>query len=204
MTRILLSTIKSVASMGRVGIVHPVMRRWSADSPQKMQRHCLYWRLCPCSKMFQQRLWFVASSTRERLSLFLNFYSAGGTPQWNSWSSWSNCSKSCSGGYRGRLRSCSAGKGCPGKSREIQICNKGVPCRKNMNLVWGAWSSCSATCGEGNKTRTRECTFSPAKCRRFRLTDSETCLNSEPCGAWANWEGWGKCTVSCGLGNGYS
>ena len=69
-----------------------------------------------------------------------------------------------------------------------------------MNLVWTEWSKCSTTCGEGVKTRTRTCEHSPAKCRRFQLKDTEKCFNSQPCGYWANWQGWGKCTVTCGLG----
>lgn len=123
-------------------------------------------------------------------------------PNWNAWASWSNCSKTCASGYQYRLRTCSARQSdaCPGKSREFQPCNMNVPCKKDMNLVWTEWSKCSTTCGEGVKTRTRTCEHSPAKCRRFQLKDTEKCFNSQPCGYWANWQGWGKCTVTCGLG----
>ena len=132
--------------------------------------------------------------------IFILFLARG--PQWNAWASWSNCSKSCASGYQYRLRTCSARQtdACAGKSREFQSCNMNVPCKKDMNLVWTAWSDCSATCGEGVKTRTRTCEHSPAKCRRFQLKDTEKCFNSQPCGYWANWQAWGKCTVTCGLG----
>jgi hypothetical protein len=83
---------------------------------------------------------------------------------WGTWAEWSVCSVSCAGGERTRYRSIltaglNMGKQCePGDSREVGECNKQA-CGVERFCTWSSWSSyseCSAKCGPGTKTRTRE------------------------------------------------
>ncbi|XP_061196679.1 MAM and LDL-receptor class A domain-containing protein 2-like [Saccostrea echinata] len=71
---------------------------------------------------------------------------------------------------------------------------------------WSAWSTCTASCGEGTQTRTRTCTNPPpqnggADCVG-ESTQTQTC-NIQGCpidGGYTNWSAWSTCTVSCGGG----
>ena len=71
---------------------------------------------------------------------------------------------------------------------------------------WGAWSSCSISCGPGTKEQTRVCD-NPAPenggtpCAGSS-SESENC-NEQACsvdGAWADWGVWSDCTLTCGDG----
>lgn len=48
---------------------------------------------------------------------------------WTKWSEWDNCTQSCGGGFRSRVRNCSdpeqrfEGENCLGNSTEGDICN---------------------------------------------------------------------------------
>jgi len=78
---------------------------------------------------------------------------------------------------------------------------------------WTTWSSCSASCGGGERTRTRTRTCSNpapendgAECTGIATdTDTGSC-NLGECpvdggwGAWARWDTWSSCSVSCGSG----
>ncbi|XP_074628437.1 uncharacterized protein LOC141886246 isoform X3 [Acropora palmata] len=88
---------------------------------------------------------------------------------YSSWSSFSACSKSCGNGTSQRHRNCSSpepkhgGKNCSllGPSKEINYCNN-FPCPIDGNFsAWTIFSVCSKNCGNGTKTRTRNCTNPP-------------------------------------------
>ena len=64
--------------------------------------------------------------------------------------------------------------------------------------LWGLWSDCSVTCGEGNRKRTRSCT-GLGKCVGDS-TNTDTC-NMEPCANWTLWGSWSSCSVTCGEGS---
>ena len=80
--------------------------------------------------------------------------------KWGSYGEWSHCSKTCGGGEKYRQRSefkpaSNGGKACEGKATETKRCNwKACP----VDCEWGSygeWSSCSKTCGGGEKSRSR-------------------------------------------------
>lgn len=100
---------------------------------------------------------------------------------WSNWGSWSACSRTCNGGTRSRLRTCEGGSNCQGSNIEEEPCNTqscpqgwttiGFPTNLRVIMVlislvhpvvprwsqWGSWSGCSATCGGGRQSRSRQC-----------------------------------------------
>lgn len=81
--------------------------------------------------------------------------------QFASWGSWGRCNKSCGGGTQNRRRRCSGrkcrGKRCAGSSTQSRDCNQKC-CAVNGRLTpWGAWQSCTVSCGGGTQLRDREC-----------------------------------------------
>ena len=80
--------------------------------------------------------------------------------EWGSYGEWSSCSVSCGVGEKSRTRqvataAANGGQDCVGEATESESCNGG-DCP--VNCEWGSygdWSSCSVSCGEGEKSRTR-------------------------------------------------
>ncbi|XP_022801516.1 coadhesin-like [Stylophora pistillata] len=80
---------------------------------------------------------------------------------WSIWGVWSTCSQTCDHGIRSRVRTCSDGVACQGPGSQSQLCNANS-CPVNGGWSnWGAWGSCTQTCGGGIETRSRTCN-SPA------------------------------------------
>ncbi|XP_060579784.1 coadhesin-like [Ruditapes philippinarum] len=82
---------------------------------------------------------------------------------WTKWSSWDACSVTCGVGIERRHRNCSNpipdrnGLPCFGDTLDDRICLPG-PCANGGWTDWGQWSTCSVTCGDGLKSRSRTCT----------------------------------------------
>lgn len=88
-----------------------------------------------------------------------------------------------------------------GLSAQSRVCNP-HPCRVNTGSgstvegqwsCWTEWSECSATCGVGVRTRTREC-LGQESCNGPRL-DRETCemASCESLVGWDTWSRWTPC-----------
>ncbi|KAK7902166.1 hypothetical protein WMY93_018935 [Mugilogobius chulae] len=109
---------------------------------------------------------------------------------WSLWSPWSSCSVTCGEGQITRIRHCNApvpqlgGRDCEGSGRETQRCTA-KPCPIDGGWgPWSPWATCSATCGGGIKSRTRECNspepqFGGNKCIG-QEHDSDSC-NRQDC-----------------------
>merc|ERR1712130_1071821 len=69
-------------------------------------------------------------------------------------SQWGACSKSCGAGVQQRKRVCSEETNCPGRNFEEKTCYTNCD-----PIVWSPWqlSGCSATCGGGYETLSRDC-----------------------------------------------
>ena len=96
----------------------------------------------------------------------MNFYHCTVNGNYTEWGDWSTCSHSCGPGFMVRSRTCtnpspsSGGFDCTRLGKPVQStqCYL-VDCPIDGNYTaWSNWTTCSATCGEGTKTRTRSCT----------------------------------------------
>lgn len=82
---------------------------------------------------------------------------------WSAFSEWSACSSSCGAGMSIRSRLCNdpepkfSGKECEGGGYEVRPCNVGPCPTPGTWSEWSEWSSCSQTCGQGVKRRSRQC-----------------------------------------------
>ena len=66
---------------------------------------------------------------------------------------------------------------------------------------WGPYSSCSVSCGDGNKQRSRTC-LNGIIGQDCIGNDSQTVsCNEQDCSSWTKWTEYGKCSVTCGTGS---
>uniref|UniRef100_K1QMN9 Neurotrypsin n=1 Tax=Magallana gigas TaxID=29159 RepID=K1QMN9_MAGGI len=128
------------------------------------------------------------------------------------WSEWSQCSETCGGGVQGRNRSCTnpvplyGGTECDGQRQDFLECNTHECPIDGKYSDWGAWASCSVTCGGGTQLRKRTCTNPPPQFGGKECSNeseqSENC-NTNNCpvdGTYSDWSAWMSCTVTCGGG----
>uniref|UniRef100_A0A7S2AEL5 Spondin-like TSP1 domain-containing protein n=1 Tax=Alexandrium andersonii TaxID=327968 RepID=A0A7S2AEL5_9DINO len=139
------------------------------------------------------------------------------------WEGWSDCSAACSGTMtrKRHISQYGSGKGsfCSGSLQEMWPCNPRVdeptpdecstkPPVDCLLSHWTEWSSCTASCGGGEQSRSREVSTHPAHggrpCDRHlrlaRQCSSAPCphLDSEPVDCeYGPWEDWGACS-KCG------
>lgn len=132
--------------------------------------------------------------------------------RFSDWTMWSQCSLSCGGGLKTRLRRCDnplpqyGGKQCIGTNEDFSSCNS-QPCPIDGAFnEWETWSVCSHSCGGGIKSRIRLCNnpipaFGGKNCSGL-YRESSKC-NSISCpidGGLSNWGDWTECSASCGGG----
>ena len=135
---------------------------------------------------------------------------------YSSWSNFSACSKSCGNGTTQRHRNCSnpepkhGGKNCSllGPSIEVKNCTN-FPCPIDGNFsAWTIFSVCSKSCGNGTKTRTRNCSNPFPKhggrnCSLLGSSEEVISCNAFPCpihGNYTSWSNFSSCSKSCGNG----
>jgi len=133
---------------------------------------------------------------------------------WTQWSKYSVCSRSCGGGVSRRQRTCRAplpkngGAYCAGNDLEEKPCME-QPCPQHGGYSqWGAFGPCTATCGDGQKSRVRTCT-QPAPAHGGRtcdyLGDAEENVKCHlrHCpidGGYSAWGPFAPCSKTCGTG----
>ncbi|XP_039272073.2 uncharacterized protein LOC120346412 isoform X1 [Styela clava] len=76
---------------------------------------------------------------------------------WTGWGPFGSCSKACGPGLKTQYRTC-IGTSCIGSSSRSHSCFlQACPEPKGRWEIWGAYGSCSVTCGRGERTRFRRC-----------------------------------------------
>ena len=68
---------------------------------------------------------------------------AGPCPAWVEWSAWSDCSRSCDGGTRTRVRDCRTGRDygeCEGEDLQSETCNDQ---KCPVWTEWSDWTECT-------------------------------------------------------------
>eukprot|EP00397_Hematodinium_sp_SG-2012_P000943 GEMP01000944.1.p1 GENE.GEMP01000944.1~~GEMP01000944.1.p1 ORF type:complete len:1628 (+),score=304.02 GEMP01000944.1:2-4885(+) len=140
--------------------------------------------------------------------------------EFNAWSSFSDCSSDCNGKME-QTRQIRAhaqgpgGRGCHGAIRRVEPCNvhagscAAQPSMDCLLSEWKQWTSCSATCDEGQQTRTREIEENAIGLGKPCAGDTDeirACTASQCKGetarncVWETWSDWENCSVSCGTG----
>ncbi|KAL4226487.1 hypothetical protein ACF0H5_014470 [Mactra antiquata] len=126
--------------------------------------------------------------------------------QWSHWTRFGACSQTCGRGEMIRTRKCDqpeptgGGRPCRGRSVEARRCEaRKCPLHGGWSS-WEQWSDCPVTCGEGQRSRSRECNrprplFGGNPCAGSEI-DTETCTANVPCpihGGWSDWSEFGSC-----------
>ena len=135
---------------------------------------------------------------------------------YGSWSACPTCADSTVNQTRSKTvakKSAYDGSTCPSvTTTESRACT-GLPtcCSKKTKVCgsWGAYSSCSKTCGTGTQTRKRTCyyksDYTGAKCGSdFTESESKNCNTQGCCSSTytscGSWGSYGSCSKSCGGG----
>ena len=135
---------------------------------------------------------------------------------YSNWTEFSSCSRTCGNGTRTRSRNCTnpmpqhGGKNCSalGHSTQVEFCfTHSCPVHANYTQ-WSEFTQCSRTCGNGTKTRTRNCTnplpqHGGNNCSMYGHHTHSISCNSHPCPIHGNYSQWTKfstCSSSCGNG----
>uniref|UniRef100_A0A7S1LSJ6 Spondin-like TSP1 domain-containing protein n=1 Tax=Alexandrium catenella TaxID=2925 RepID=A0A7S1LSJ6_ALECA len=132
---------------------------------------------------------------------------------WGVWEQWSACTCTCGGGTMRRERMIkvapsNGGELCsPEDKSEIAVCNAQSceMCVDGAWAQWEEWSSCSASCDKGFRSRHRDVAQHPNDCGQpvIGLEDEfEVCEATQPCVAdtdcsLSEWTGWSACSSKC-------
>ncbi len=126
---------------------------------------------------------------------------------------WEACPVTCGGGEQTRLVECRDSRAVAVGAERCSASEKpavsqacGLEACPSHSWKLGDWSSCSATCGGGTRTRTVTCqdatglVLADAHCAADKPAGSEAC-NPQACATYAWTTGdWSECSTSCGVG----
>jgi len=139
---------------------------------------------------------------------------------WGDWGQWGECSASCGGGLKWRVRrivteASQCGRPAVGEDRQIAYCSS-QGCRGDADCRfddWGAWGACSCSCdgvkhrsrsigayGRGNGKWCRGDTKEVAPCNKTGETDGCFVAAKAVDCQFSDWGEWGPCSASCGPG----
>ena len=118
------------------------------------------------------------------------------------WGSWQVCSDDCGGGTQDRACDQPAphagGQACAGPA--MRPCNEqACSAKKATDGGWGAWSTCSASCGAGGQHRRCD-SPAPQNGGAPCVGSARQACNAPPCAVAGGWSPWSVCSVTCGLG----
>jgi hypothetical protein len=123
------------------------------------------------------------------------------------WDRWSQCSVSCAGGTKTRVRTVGHkarfGGSCSKKRTETKTCNHQA-CPSNCKMsAWTAWSKCSAKCATGTQSRRRSTLVAAARGGKqcpanvqYQVCNVFICPVDCKVTAWSKWN---TCSATCGM-----
>ncbi|XP_057291700.1 hemicentin-1-like [Hydractinia symbiolongicarpus] len=142
-------------------------------------------------------------------------YEIGVDGGYGEWEKFGKCSVSCGTGQQTRTRPCNNpkpianGNKCDvlGPAEETRECDAKKDCPVNGKFgEWSSYGPCSAKCGGGSQTRTRECD-SPAPAGTGKkcvgpTTESRECGKGDCSvdGGFGDWSSYSSCSKTCGGG----
>eukprot|EP00927_Polykrikos_kofoidii_P048726 TRINITY_DN42941_c0_g1_i1.p1 TRINITY_DN42941_c0_g1~~TRINITY_DN42941_c0_g1_i1.p1 ORF type:complete len:1553 (+),score=204.95 TRINITY_DN42941_c0_g1_i1:74-4660(+) len=133
---------------------------------------------------------------------------------WKGWSTWSTCSKSCGAGIQRRSRYVEIAPKGGGKPCDPLVADELAPCSTQLCSAvvidgtwsnWQDWSSCSASCEGGYRSRSRFPASAPNAAgapvvglvSEIELcTDMPPCIGDQDC-ELSTWGDWSFCSASC-------
>jgi len=128
--------------------------------------------------------------------------------EYYAWGPWDDCSASCGGGSRMRVREIAVqheggGRPCPGNATEVESCETEIACPVDCELSdWEAWTPCNPYC-LGNQQRSRNIISLPyaggASCGE--TSQEANCSNACVDCVVADWSDWSACSATCGGGS---
>ena len=93
----------------------------------------------------------------------------------------------------------------------FSVADVGGPLVEPKWAGWSNWSSCSVTCGNGNRQREAKCETgknSELGCKLNKTTEDRAkskygnqICSLESCNSWGRWLSWVPCSLTCGSGN---
>ena len=105
-------------------------------------------------------------------------------PEWTEWAPWTQCTVSCGGGVRSKVRTCAAtrdsGPSCAGEAEVTEDCNTAACPAWSP---WAPWTDCSATCGGGQRSRHRDCLLRSGLGCEGEADETASC-NEAACPVW--------------------
>ncbi|KAL4230559.1 Thrombospondin type 1 repeat-containing protein [Mactra antiquata] len=130
------------------------------------------------------------------------------------WIESGQCDAKCGVGQIKFIRECNnpipqyGGAPCDGPTFKLHVCETGVPCP--IPGQWGMWTdftSCTAKCGTGFRSRSRSCDNPPPQlggppCEGPSI-EEQNCDTGIACpvdGQWSPWSDFTPCSSQCGLG----
>jgi len=140
---------------------------------------------------------------------------------WSDWGEWSECTASCGGGFRSRLRHCDSpspqhgGSECAGCGIEYQTCNHHTCLESKRVTTWTPWLLANDTDLGRIERRFRFACKAPVDASLLKIGSMKleerichsdgTCLRTDSGlmegGGWSDWSDWSKCSHQCGGGH---
>ena len=133
---------------------------------------------------------------------------------YSQWSNFSECSLSCGGGKKTRVRTCTepkpehGGRDCQGVSKEMMRCNTHFCPIHGGYSKWSKFTTCTKSCARGKKERHRICNnpkpmHGGLDCSGLGEDHEIRNCNDFKCpinGGWGGWSVYSGCTHTCAGG----